>query len=202
MAGLALAGKTVPQIHAEMAKASEIPIQGSPSRGPANAKITLVEFSDFQCPYCSVAIHQIDALLKAYPKLGKPLFPRSYYRQSLIGDEFTDISEALMSALFASDEPCPRSLLQATANEMIAERYMLDRLDDRQLDREYEHDEAEERLPVAQQHLDRGDERILARPEDEFGEPEDWQADAERQAHGGADDGEAQQETPAAQPHL
>jgi Plasmid pRiA4b ORF-3-like protein len=74
------------------------------------------------------------ALLEAYPKLGKPLFPRGYYRQSLIGDEFTDVSTALVSTLFASGEPCPRSLLQAMANEMIAERYMLDGLDDRQLD--------------------------------------------------------------------
>jgi protein-disulfide isomerase len=64
---IAASGKTVPQIRGEMAKASQIPIQGAPSRGPANAKITLVEFSDFQCPYCSVAIHHINALLKAYP---------------------------------------------------------------------------------------------------------------------------------------
>jgi hypothetical protein len=34
------------------------------------------------------------ALLEVYPKLGKPLFPRGYYRQSLVGDEFTDVSEA------------------------------------------------------------------------------------------------------------
>lgn len=44
-----------------------IPIAGSPSVGPAKARVTIVEFSDFQCPYCIAAIPQLRELLKAYP---------------------------------------------------------------------------------------------------------------------------------------
>ncbi|HLK63173.1 MAG TPA: thioredoxin domain-containing protein [Bryobacteraceae bacterium] len=51
-----------------------IPTAGAPVTGPADARITLVEFSDFQCPYCVKAIHQLDAVLKAYPKQVKLIF--------------------------------------------------------------------------------------------------------------------------------
>jgi protein-disulfide isomerase len=37
-----------------------------PSRGPANAPITIVEFSDFECPYCSRAEETVSEVLRVY----------------------------------------------------------------------------------------------------------------------------------------
>ena len=74
------------------------------------------------------------AMLKAYSKLGKSLFPRGPYRQSLVGDEFGDVSEALLATMFAHAGPCPLSLLCAVAGGMIAERYVLSGLTKRRLD--------------------------------------------------------------------
>ena len=39
-----------------------------PSRGPANAALQLVEFSDFQCPHCKEAQPTVERLLKDYPQ--------------------------------------------------------------------------------------------------------------------------------------
>ncbi len=51
-----------------------IPTAGAPVQGPAAAPLTLVEFSDFQCPFCSLAVAKLDAVLKAYPGKVKLIF--------------------------------------------------------------------------------------------------------------------------------
>jgi protein-disulfide isomerase len=38
-----------------------------PSKGPANAPITIVEFSDYECPFCAKAEPTVRDLLAAYP---------------------------------------------------------------------------------------------------------------------------------------
>ncbi len=44
----------------------EVAPRGEP-KGPAGAPITIVEFSDFECPFCLRAIPTLQSLLEAYP---------------------------------------------------------------------------------------------------------------------------------------
>ncbi len=63
-----------PQARPMLAPAVQIPVAGSPVLGDSTAKVTMVEFSDFQCPYCAQAVSEIDAVLKAYPSQIKLIF--------------------------------------------------------------------------------------------------------------------------------
>jgi hypothetical protein len=65
------------------------------------------------------------ALLEAYLRLGKSMFPRNTWRQSLVGDEFTDISQELTSALLRSAGPRSLDELSGIAYDVIEARYML-----------------------------------------------------------------------------
>src|ERR1700680_3987969 len=44
-------------------------IAGNPSRGPENAAITVVEFSDFQCPHCAELYRTLKELEPRYPQV-------------------------------------------------------------------------------------------------------------------------------------
>ena len=48
----------------------QVDIKGNPCRGPADAPVTLVVFSDFQCPFCAMAAKLTEAVQdKAAPRL-------------------------------------------------------------------------------------------------------------------------------------
>jgi protein-disulfide isomerase len=51
-----------------------IPTANAPVLGPRDAALTLVEFSDFQCPFCYQGAAQLHELLKAYPTQLKLIF--------------------------------------------------------------------------------------------------------------------------------
>ena len=45
-----------------------IDVTNAPVRGPKTAPVRIVEFSDFQCPYCADLQKTLDQVLKAFPK--------------------------------------------------------------------------------------------------------------------------------------
>ena len=77
-----------------------IPTEGYPSLGPADAKITIVEFSDFQCPYCR-RFHDetYRALLDAYP--GQIRF---VYRNLPLTSIHPNAMPAAIASLCANDQ--------------------------------------------------------------------------------------------------
>lgn len=75
----------------------EVAAEG-PARGPENAKITIVEFSDFECPFCSRAKTTVDEVLAAYPndvRLVFRQFPLGFHKRA---------QKAAEAALCASEQ--------------------------------------------------------------------------------------------------
>ncbi len=74
----------------------EVPIGSSPSKGPDNAPITLVEFSDFQCPYCARSAPTLKTLEKKYE--GKIRFVFKHFPLTGIHNLAIGASKASMAA--------------------------------------------------------------------------------------------------------
>lgn len=49
--------------------AAKIHLEGSPSKGPADAKVTVVEFADFECPHCRELYESLQAIETKYPQV-------------------------------------------------------------------------------------------------------------------------------------
>jgi protein-disulfide isomerase len=65
-------------------------LAGAPSRGPAAARITLVEFSDFQCPFCKGGANTLTAMADAFPndvRLVFKQFPLDIHSQAELAAE-------------------------------------------------------------------------------------------------------------------
>ena len=86
--GLEKRGVSIAQIRAEMeaeTKVWDIPLSQSVVLGNPNAPITIVEFSDFQCPYCSRIAPYLDTLMKKHPdkiRMIYKFFPLSFHKNA------------------------------------------------------------------------------------------------------------------------
>lgn len=75
----------------------DIETKGFPSTGPADAPITIVEFSDFQCPFCQRFYREtFKQLMAAYP--GKIRFVYRHLPLTTIHPEAFPAAEAAMCA--------------------------------------------------------------------------------------------------------
>ena len=69
----------------EVSYTFDIDTSQSPFKGPADAPVVIVEFTDFQCPYCARLGATIDQMMKLYPgklKIVYKSFPLSSHRYS------------------------------------------------------------------------------------------------------------------------
>ncbi len=79
------AGMSIEDAKKEMEEANkvwDIPVDESPVFGPENAKLTIVEFTEFQCPYCSRIAPVVKELMEKYPndiKFVYKNFPLSFH---------------------------------------------------------------------------------------------------------------------------
>jgi len=127
-----------------------VPVAGAPVRGPDNARITLVEFSDFQCPFCIAATPQLDAVLKAYPaqvKLVFKQFPLDSHAQAPLAAAASLAAQKqgkfwpMYDGLFAQKGNLSRRgvLSLAAADGLDMKRFQAD-LDSSEIKRAVEHD--------------------------------------------------------------
>jgi protein-disulfide isomerase len=64
----------------------------SPSSGPADAAVTIVEFSDFECPYCQASFPVIRSIVAMYP--GRIRFVYRHFPIAALHDRATAAAEA------------------------------------------------------------------------------------------------------------
>ena len=70
--------------------AQSINLEHAPAQGPATAPVSLVEFSDFECPYCAETAPVVHQLLAAYPtqvRLAFKHYPLPMHKESPLAHE-------------------------------------------------------------------------------------------------------------------
>jgi predicted DsbA family dithiol-disulfide isomerase/Skp family chaperone for outer membrane proteins len=78
---------------------AQLTTEGFPSRGPANAPVTIVEFSDFECPYCGGLFPTLKQVEKNYPQQ-----VRIVYRQFPLANIHPHAQKAAEASLCANEQ--------------------------------------------------------------------------------------------------
>ena len=116
----------------------QVDLDGSPSQGPTDAPITIVEWADFECGFCARAVSILDETLKAYPNQIRLVFKHFPLDSHLHATQMSKLAIAagnqgkfwpMHAALFAGrggsvDEAKIRELavaLQLDADKLLAD---------------------------------------------------------------------------------
>src|SRR5215831_1569810 len=78
---------------------AQVATAGFPSHGPANAPVTIVEFSDFECPYCGGLFPTLKQVEKNYPQT-----VRIVYRQFPLSNLHPHAMKAAEASLCAAEQ--------------------------------------------------------------------------------------------------
>jgi protein-disulfide isomerase len=102
-------------------------IGDAPMKGPKNAKVTIVEWSDFQCPFCSRVEPTITQIMKEYPNDVRVVFkqlPLPFHNNAHIAAEASLAAHAqgkfwqMHEKLFANQQALDRPNLEKYAQEI------------------------------------------------------------------------------------
>jgi protein-disulfide isomerase len=97
------------------------------SLGPANAPVTIVEFSDFECPYCARVVPTIKKIATAYPDQVRIVYrhlPLSFHAQAKLASQASICADqqgqfwAFHDRLFEKQKEMQRENLLAHASEL------------------------------------------------------------------------------------
>jgi protein-disulfide isomerase len=105
----------------------KVPLHDSPAKGPPTAKVTIVEFSEFQCPFCTRVLPTLTQLMNDYPNQVRIVFkhnPLPFHKDapaaaaaSLAAGEQGKFWE-MHDKLFANQRALSRADLERYAQEL------------------------------------------------------------------------------------
>jgi protein-disulfide isomerase len=75
----------------------KLSIDGDPVKGPADARVTVVEFSDFQCPFCAKAAAEVNQVMQKFPNEVRVIFkqfPLESHSQAALAGEASLAAQA------------------------------------------------------------------------------------------------------------
>jgi len=107
----------------------EIAVDNDAAKGPAKAPVTIVEFSDYQCPYCSRAEMTVQEVLKKYGdkvRLVYRDYPLQFHPNANIAAQASECAKdqgkfwEMHNAMFANQAKLTQPVVRVAHNENVS----------------------------------------------------------------------------------